>query len=149
MGFGKRKKGTYILDEDDVCGGNDRDYAAEDGDRTGKETPLSIDHLLPQILSFRFLLSRMKWNQQYNSAYISPKYKKIFSRHPITSSCTPIILKWHLLTLGKSDFQIIYFKNIQNNFFKIYKTLFSTEPHFFGTHEIEIHSRISFMEHNF
>jgi len=63
MGFGSRKKGTYILDEYDVCGGNGDNYAAKDGDRTGKETPLPINHLLPQILSFRFLLSRMKENR--------------------------------------------------------------------------------------
>lgn len=55
MGFGEWKKGTYILDEDDVCGGDGDDYAAENGDRAGKETPLPIDHLLPLILSLRFL----------------------------------------------------------------------------------------------
>ena len=35
-----------ILDEDNVGGGDGDDYAAEDGDRAGKETPLPIDHLL-------------------------------------------------------------------------------------------------------
>ncbi|KOM25253.1 hypothetical protein LR48_Vigan66s000600 [Vigna angularis] len=34
MEFGAWKKGTYILDEYDVCGGNGSDYPAEDGDRT-------------------------------------------------------------------------------------------------------------------
>jgi len=58
MRFGDRKKGTYILDEDEVCGGNGGDYAAEDGDRTGKETPLPIDHLLPQILALSDSSSR-------------------------------------------------------------------------------------------
>lgn len=55
MGFGEWKKEAYILDEDNVGGGDGDDYAAENGDRAGKETPLPIDHLLPLILSLRFL----------------------------------------------------------------------------------------------
>ena len=72
MGFGEWKKEAYILDEDNVGGGDGDDYAAEDGDRAGKETPLPIDHLLLLALILSLSGSSFhKWNEICNGSLIT------------------------------------------------------------------------------